>query len=115
MSAETVDLIHQAIDAITREIREAGDELAVAAMAQEIIERNVHSREHFDLIRTAAFRAALLVGFTYADVAAVTGLSRQRIQQIAELPPASPGRRPANLDRSSEAERVRRRDGPDGL
>lgn len=106
-------MIQHTAQLVEQEIRKAGNELAVASLAQEVIELNATYREHFDLMRTAAIRAALLAGFTYTDLSNVMGLSRQRIQQLAEMPPQSPGRRPADLDRSDEARALkRRRDGP---
>lgn len=110
LSPRIIDLVQQTASAVEDEIRQAGGELAVAAIAQEVIELNGLYRDRWDLVRTAAIRSALQAGFTYADVATVTRLSRQRIQQLAEMPPATPGRRPASQDRSAEAAAFWRRD-----
>lgn len=111
LTPETVQMIETIAKQIRAEIEGAGSPLAMAAMAQQCIELNARYREQLDRGRTAAIRAALQDGYTYADLARVTGLSRQRIQQLAELPPAQPGRRPANQDRSAEARQWARRDG----
>jgi hypothetical protein len=111
LTAETVAMIERVTDVIREEIHAAGGALTVVALAQEVLEAHTSCRNQWDLLRTAAIRSALQEGYTFADVANVTGLSRQRIQQLAEMPPAAPGRRPAHLDRSNDVEQViRRRD-----
>ena len=113
LSPETMAMIENTAEMVRAEIQKAGDLLAVAAMAQEAIVLTDHYRERFDLQRTAAFRAAAQAGYTFSDLSRATGLSRQRVAQLAELPPAAPGRRP--VDHVAEAEvRRRLRDG-DGI
>ena len=89
MTPETAQRIEEVARIVENEIRQAGSPLAVVAAAQEVITLNGLFRDRFDLIRTAAIRRCLQDGYTYTEIATAARLSRQRVQQLAELPPAS--------------------------
>lgn len=60
-------------------------------------------------LRVRTVQAALEDGYTYADLSTVIGISRQRVRQLAAMPPQPPGRRTNDHDRSAEALDLRQR------
>jgi len=100
-------IVQDAVDAVADLVEREPEPLTRAGKAHDTLALWIDCGQTLILLRTAAIRQAVQDGFTFADIALALDLSRQRVQQLAEMPPGIPGRRPASKDRSTEAQALR--------
>jgi DNA-directed RNA polymerase specialized sigma24 family protein len=73
-----------------------------AFMAHQITEAWANAQPGLADLRRAALRQAQATGWTNADLAALLGVSRQRIHQLVESPTTTRGPRPRDRKKGSK-------------
>ena len=81
----------RAVEAWATVVAREPDALAGAIVAHAALGEWDDAAAELRLARTAAIRRALKDGWTFNELADALGVSRQRVQQLAELPPRETG------------------------
>jgi hypothetical protein len=98
--------VDQVVESLTRQVNAEPTALRRAVVAHMALTLWTDAGYPLSLLRNAMIRQAIMDSYSFTDLASALNLSRQRVQQLAEMPPGTPGRRPASQDRSAEVASV---------